>query len=145
MCGTFTEKSEKKSKGDGFMKVSKDKTVVLDVANKLGVLNDVAQLLAKAKIDIQGVICLGFDDTGHIEMLLSDLTEGTSVLNGLIDVEVCHRDVLIASGEDTPGFMADVTKRLLGANVNIEFAMGSARGLVLGVNDLETAEAALLS
>jgi hypothetical protein len=56
-----------------------------------------------------------------------------------------ERDVLVVEVEDRPGTMGDIARRVADAGVNIELAyttFGRVR-LVLGVDDLEKARAAV--
>jgi hypothetical protein len=56
-----------------------------------------------------------------------------------------ERDVLVVDVEDRPGTMGEVARRIGEAGVNIELAytnFGAAR-LVLGVDDLDRARAAM--
>lgn len=56
-----------------------------------------------------------------------------------------ERDVLVVDVEDRPGTMGEVARRIGEAGVNIElvYATFGAVGLVLGVDDLDKARAAL--
>lgn len=56
-----------------------------------------------------------------------------------------ERDVIVVDVEDRPGTMAQVARKLADAGVNIELAYTTFGGvrLVLGVDDFETARAAV--
>ena len=56
-----------------------------------------------------------------------------------------ERDVLVVEVEDRPGTMAAVARKLGDAGVNVELAYTTFGGvkLVLGVDDLEKAQAAV--
>jgi hypothetical protein len=82
---------------------------------------------------------------GEIHILVDDV-EATREALELAGMEVSgERDVLVVEVEDRPGTMAAVARKLGDAGVNVELAYTTFGGvkLVLGVDDLEKAQAAV--
>jgi len=121
----------------------KDLTVILE--DRPGTLGDLGEATGTAGINIEGVCGTTEGDRGVIHVLVADadatraaLTEAGFDVGG-------ERDVLVIDVEDRPGMMGEVARRIGDAGVNIELAyttFGAVR-LVLGVDDVEKARAAL--
>ena len=116
----------------------KDLTVILQ--ERPGTLADMAELLEKEGINIEGICGTKFQGGGFIHILVEDANKARRVLeaNGLkISKE---RDVLIKDIEDRPGTLAKLTRRLANAEVNIEVIyLASKTRVVIGVDKIEKA------
>ncbi len=120
----------------------KDLTVVLD--DKPGTLADLGEATGGANINIEGMCATTSGGKGEIHILVED-PEATREALGGAGIEVSgDRDMLVVEVEDRPGTMAEVTRKLGDAGVNIEVAYTTFGGvrLVLGVDDLDKARAA---
>jgi hypothetical protein len=121
----------------------KDLTVMLD--DKPGMLADLGEATGGANINIEGICATTTGGRGEIHILVEDPEATREALLGA-GIEVrADRDVLVAEVEDRPGTMAEVARKLGDAGVNIEFAYTTFGGvrLVLGVDDLDKARAAI--
>jgi hypothetical protein len=120
----------------------KDLTVVLE--DKPGALADLGEATGGAKVNIEGMCATTGGGKGEIHILVED-AEATQEALEAAGLEVSgDQEVLVVEVEDRPGTMAAVARRLGDAGVNIEFAYTTFGGirLVLGVDDLEKAQAA---
>jgi hypothetical protein len=120
----------------------KDLTVVLE--DKPGALADLGEATGGAKVNIEGMCATTGGGQGEIHILVEDV-EATQEALEAAGLEVSgDQEVLVVEVEDRPGTMATVAHRLGDAGVNIEFAYTTFGGirLVLGVDDLEKAQAA---
>jgi hypothetical protein len=120
----------------------KDLTVVLE--DKPGALADLGEATGGAKVNIEGMCATTGGGQGEIHILVEDV-EATQEALEAAGLEVSgDQEVLVVEVEDRPGTMAAVARRLGDAGVNIEFAYTTFGGirLVLGVDDLEKAQAA---
>jgi hypothetical protein len=120
----------------------KDLTVVLE--DKPGALADLGEATGGAKVNIEGMCATTGGGKGEIHILVED-AEATQEALEAAGLEVsADQEVLVVEVEDRPGTMAAVARRLGDAGVNIEFAYTTFGGirLVLGVDDLEKAQAA---
>jgi len=121
----------------------KDLTVILE--DRPGRLADLGNTTGKAGINIEGVSGSTAEGQGTIHILVEDVAATRTALSEA-GIEVSgERDMLVVDVEDRPGSMGEVARRIGDAGVNIELVyttFGAVR-LVLGVDDLDKARAAL--
>jgi hypothetical protein len=120
----------------------KDLTVILE--DKPGALADLGDATGGASINIEGMCATTSGGKGEIHILVDDAGAARGALEGAGMEVGDDRDVLVVEVEDRPGTMAAVTRKLGDAGVNIEFAYTTFGGVkvVLGVDDLDKAQAA---
>jgi hypothetical protein len=121
----------------------KDLTVILE--DKPGALADLGEATGKANINIEGMCATTAGGKGEIHILVEDAAATRSALEGA-GMEVSDdRDALVVEVQDRPGTMAEVARKLGDNGVNIELAYTTFGGVkvVLGVDDLEKAQAAV--
>jgi hypothetical protein len=119
---------------------------IIDLPNQPGELANVSQALGGKGINIETVGGLGTGDRGAVGLLSNNDAAARSALDeaGLtyrtypcVTVNVPHR----------PGALAEVTRRLADAGVNVEFVAPSGltetATIALGVSDERAARAAL--
>jgi hypothetical protein len=120
----------------------KDLTVTLE--DRPGRLADLGEATGNAGINIEGV-CGAKEGGGAIHVLVEDEAAARAALSDA-GLEVGEeRDVLVIDVEDRPGSMGEVARKIGDAGVNIELVyttFGAVR-LVLGVDDIDRARAAL--
>jgi hypothetical protein len=121
----------------------KDLTVVLE--DKPGMLADLGEATGGANINIEGMCATTAGGRGEVHILVEDPEATREALVGAGIELRTDRDVLVTEVEDRPGTMAEVARKLGAAGVNIEFAYTTFGGvrLVLGVDDLDKARAAI--
>jgi hypothetical protein len=123
--------------------MAKDLTVMLE--DRPGALAELGEATGTAGVNIEGVCAVTEDGRGGIHILVEDVGAARQALQDAgLDVAE-ERDVLVVEVEDRPGTMGDVARRMADAGVNIELAyttFGRVR-LVLGVDDLDKARAAV--
>jgi hypothetical protein len=123
--------------------MAKDLTVILE--DQPGTLADLGEATGRAGINIEGFCGIPVEGRGTIHILVEDAAAARKALEDA-GIEVAdERDVLVAEVEDRPGTMGEVARRLADAGVNIELAYTTFGGVqvVLGVDDLEKARAAV--
>jgi hypothetical protein len=121
-----------------------DLTIILE--DRPGTMADVGEALGKAGVNIQGLCgfpCEG-KGVGHLMVEDGDAAAARSALEA-IGIEVPReRPVLVFEIEDQPGALGEVARRIANAGVNADLVYLAAGGfLVLGVNDIDRARAAL--
>ncbi len=128
------------------MSIEKQLSVFLE--NKPGVL---ARLCASFKEHHINIVALSVSDTvdhAVVRMVVSDPVKALHLLEER-GVLVLETNVLAIKIPDRPGAMATVAEGLSNANVNIEYAYGTAGGgekgsvLIIRVSDLEKAQRVL--
>jgi hypothetical protein len=121
----------------------KDLTVVLE--DRPGALADLGDATGGAGINIEGMCAVTGGGKGEIHVLVDDADRTREALEfGGMEVSG-ERDVLVVEVEDRPGTMASVARKLGDAGVNVELAYTTFGGvkIVLGVDDLDKAQAAV--
>jgi hypothetical protein len=121
----------------------KDLTVILE--DRPGTLGDLGEATGEAGINIEGVCGTTEGGQGVIHVLVADADATRAALTAAGFDVGGERDVLVIDVEDRPGMMGEVARRISEAGVNIELAyttFGAVR-LVLGVDDVDKARAAL--
>jgi hypothetical protein len=121
----------------------KDLTVILE--DRPGALADLGDATGGAGINIEGICAVTGGGKGEIHLLVDDADRTREALEfGGMEV-TGERDVLVVEVEDRPGTMAALTRKLGDAGVNVQLAYTTFGGvkIVLGVDDLEKARAAV--
>ena len=127
------------------MRVERQLTLILE--NRPGVLASVCADLAQSKINIMGIYVENLVDHSAVRVVVSDPDKATHLL-GAAGVLVFENEVLAVSGENRPGTLAAVARRLGAARVNIDYMYASTpeRGkatVFLRVNNVKRAREAL--
>ncbi len=120
----------------------KDLTVVLE--DRPGELAKLGRATGAAGINIEG---MGGDarEGRVLHLLVEDTRAARDALSGA-DVEVLdERDALVVEIENRPGTIGEVAGKLAEAGVNVDFVYVTFDGcrVVIGVGDLQEAQAAL--
>jgi hypothetical protein len=116
--------------------------------NKPGTLARLARALGERGINIEGFMIHEAIDHGIVRMVTSDPKKAAHVLGeaGVLAFEV---EVVLVPLPNRAGALGDLTERLAGAKVNVDYAYGTAgsagkdAALVLRVSDAKKALAAL--
>ena len=119
-----------------------DLTIILE--DRPGTLADLGETLGKAGINIEGGCGVPYGGIGEVHILVEDASAAKGALQGAgIEVKG-ERDVITLSVEDHPGEFGGIARNLANAGVNINlFYLTADKKLVLGVDDMEKAKAAL--
>jgi hypothetical protein len=122
--------------------MEKDLTILLE--DRPGTMADVGEALGKAGVNIKGLCGFPCEGMGMAHILVQDAVAAREALEA-IGIEVRHeRQVLVLDIEDRPGALGEVGRRIANAGVNADLVyLATATRLVLGVDDIEKARAAL--
>ena len=121
---------------------------IVEAANKPGEFARHADAIATRGVNLASVVAIGLGDRGGAAFYARDESGLRSALN---DAGIAFREVsvIFAELEDKPGTVADATRRLGDAGVNIELLVsmgltspGTAR-VAFGVDKMEEARQAL--
>ena len=121
----------------------KDLTVTLE--DRPGTLAGLGEATGAAGINIEGMCLTTGGGRAAVHLLVDDAAAARDAL-GSAGIEVdTESDVLVVDVEDRPGTMGEVARKVADAGVNIALAYSTFGGvkLVLGVDDLEKARAAV--
>jgi hypothetical protein len=90
------------------------------VRDKPGVLGQVLQSLAMEGADLRGICTYNQGDNGVIQLIPHDPGRAEAALR-TAGYPATRKEVVVVEGEDKPGIVADLGRRLGRAGVNIEF------------------------
>ncbi|MBI4536739.1 MAG: amino acid-binding protein [candidate division NC10 bacterium] len=121
--------------------------LVLNLQSKPGVLANVAGILGKAGVNIEGICAVETAGRGKIRLLVSDPAKAEAALKEA-KIRCGHEDAVAVSLENRPGALAEAAGKLARAKVNIKGVYASAiatgpAAVVLTVSNVPKALAAL--
>ena len=102
------------------------------------------EALGEAGVNIDGCCAYPAGTAGQLHLLVEDGAAARSALRAAGYEVVQDRTVIVHELEDVPGSAGAALRRIADAGANLELAyMATATRLVVGVDDLEAARAAL--
>ena len=118
--------------------------LVIDLDNTPGALATVATAISDAGVNIAAATCLGTDNHAELHILVPHAEAAKHSLS-ITGVSVSReRDVVIVDVHDRPGELADVTRRIAKAGVNLDLVyVATGDRVVFGAKDLEGLKAVL--
>src|SRR4051795_6799883 len=119
--------------------------LVIDVDNAPGALSQVADAISDAGVNIAAATCVGPGERAELHILVPRAEAARHSL-AISHVAVTReREVVVVDvEEDRPGVLADLTRRIARAGVNIDLVYVATRNrVVFGAADLSALRAAL--
>ena len=118
--------------------------LVIDVENTPGALAQVATAISDAGVNISAATFVGPGDRAEIHILVPH-AEAVKHALAISHVAVTgERQVVVVDVEDRPGVLADLTRRIAKAGVNLDLVYVATRNrIVFGAEDLAALRAAL--
>ena len=118
--------------------------LVIDVENTPGSLATVAAAISDAGVNIAAATCIGPGDHAELHILVPH-AEAVRHALAISHVAVTReREVVVVEVEDRPGVLADLTRKIAKAGVNLDLVYVATRNrVVFGAPDLEALRAAL--
>ena len=118
--------------------------LVIDIENTPGALAEVAAAISDAGVNIAAATCLGPADRAEMHILVPHAEAARHAL-ALAQVGVTReREVVVVEVEDRPGVLADLTRKIAKAGVNLDLVYVATRNrVVFGAPDLAALRAAL--
>jgi hypothetical protein len=118
--------------------------LVIDIENTPGALARVAAAISDAGVNIAAATCLGPDDRAELHILVPHAGAAKHSL-ALSQLAVSReREVVVVDVEDRPGVLADLTRRIAKAGVDLDLVYVATRNrVVFGAADLQSLKAAL--
>ena len=117
----------------------------IDIENTPGALARVAAAISDAGVNISAATCLGPGDRAELHILVPHAEAAKHALaishNVVVDKE---REVVVVEVEDRPGVLADLTRKIAQAGVDLDLVYVATRDrVVFGASDLDALRAAL--
>ena len=118
--------------------------LTIDIENTPGALAQVAGAISDAGVNIAAATCVGPGDRAELHILVPHAQAARHLL-AISHLAVSReREVVVIDVEDRPGVLADLTRKIARAGVNIDLVYIATRNrLVFGSSDLAALRDAL--
>src|SRR3954470_8648540 len=118
--------------------------LVIDIENTPGALARVAAAISDAGVNIAAATCVGPGDRAELHILVPHAEAARHAL-AISHVAVTgEREVVVVDVEDRPGALADLTRRIAKAGVDLDLVYIATRNrVVFGAEDLDGLKTAL--
>jgi hypothetical protein len=119
--------------------------LVIDIENTPGALAQVAAAISDAGVNIAAATCMGTGERAELHILVPHAEAARHSLAISHGVAVTReREVVVVDVEDRPGVLADLTRRIAKAGVDLDLVYVATRNrVVFGAADLDALRAAL--
>ena len=118
--------------------------LVIDIENTPGALAEVAAAISDAGVNIAAATCIGAGERAELHILVPHPEAARHSL-AISHLAVSReREVVVVDVEDRPGVLADLTRRIAGAGVDLDLVYVATRNrVVFGASDLTALRAAV--
>ncbi len=118
--------------------------LVIDIENTPGALAEVAAAISDAGVNIAAATCIGPGERAELHVLVPH-AEAARHLLAISHVAVTReREVVVVEVDDRPGVLADLSRKIARAGVNLDLVYVATRNrVVFGAADLDALRAAL--
>ena len=118
--------------------------LIIDVDNTPGALAEVAAAISDAGVNIAAATCIGPGDRAELHILVPHAGAARHAL-AISHLAVSReREVVVVDVQDRPGVLADLTRRIAPAGVDLDLVYVATRNrIVFGAADLDALRAAL--
>ncbi|HEY5428794.1 MAG TPA: ACT domain-containing protein [Solirubrobacteraceae bacterium] len=118
--------------------------LVIEIENTPGALADVAAAISDAGVNIAAATCIGSGERAELHILVKHAEAARHSL-GISHLGVSReREVVVVDVEDQPGVLADLTRTIARAGVDLDLVYVATRDrVVFGASDLAGLRAAL--
>jgi hypothetical protein len=119
--------------------------LVIDIDNAPGALAKVATAISDAGVNIAAATCLGTGERAELHILVKHAEAARHALATSHDVTITReRQVVVVEVEDCPGVLADLTRKVSAAGVDLDLVYVATRNrVVFGATDIDGLRAAL--
>jgi hypothetical protein len=118
--------------------------LVIEIENNPGALAEVAAAISDAGVNIAAATCIGTGERAEVHILVKHAEAARHSL-AISHLGVSReREVVVVDVEDRPGVLADLTRRIAKAGVDLNLVYVATRNrVVFGAADLAALRAAL--
>ena len=118
--------------------------LVIDIENATGALAQVATAISDAGVNIAAATCLGPGERAELHILVPHAEAAKHALAISHLAITREREVVVVDVQDRPGVLADLTRKIARAGVNVDLLYVATRNrVVFGSPDLLGLKAAL--
>ena len=105
--------------------------LVIDVENTPGALADVAAAISDAGVNIAAATCIGPGERAELHILVKHGEAAKHALGGISHLAVTReREVVVVDVEDRPGVLADLTRKIAKAGIDLDLVYVATRNRV---------------
>jgi hypothetical protein len=118
--------------------------VVIDIENAPGALAEVAAAISDAGVNIAAATCIGSGERAELHILVPHAEPAKRAL-AISHLGITReREVVVVDVEDRPGVLADLTRKIARAGVNLDLMyVATQNRVVFGAPDLAALKTAL--
>ena len=118
--------------------------LVIDIENTPGALAEVAAAISDAGVNIAAATCIGTGEKAEMHILVKHAEAARHSL-AISHLAVSReREVVVVDIEDRPGVLADLTRKIARAGIDLDLVYVATRNrVVFGAGDLDALRAAL--
>src|SRR5215208_2635414 len=118
--------------------------LVIDIENAPGALAEVAAAISDAGVNIAAATCIGSGEQAELHILVPHAGAAKHSL-GISHLAVSReREVVVVNVEDRPGVLADLTRKIARAGVDLDLVyVATQNRVVFGAADVAALRAAL--
>jgi hypothetical protein len=119
--------------------------LAIDVENVPGALAQVAAAISDAGVNIAAATCIGSGERAELHILVPHAEAARHVLAiSHVAVVTREREVAVVDVEDHPGVLADLTRKVADAGIDLDLVYVATRNrVVFGAADLPALKAVL--
>ncbi len=118
--------------------------LVIDIENTPGSLAKVAAAISDAGVNLASATCLGSDGVAELHILVPHAEAAKHVLAISAVAVTREREVVVVEVKDRPGVLADLTRQIAEAGVDLDLVyVATQNRVVFGSPDLTALRAAL--
>ena len=112
--------------------------LAIEIENKPGALAEVAAAISDAGVNLAAATCIGSGERAELHVLVPHADAARHLLAISHDVAVTReREVVVVDVEDRPGVLADLTRKIARAGINLDLVYVATRNrVVFGAPDL---------
>ena len=118
--------------------------LVIEIENSAGALAKVAAAISDAGVNIAAATCVGAGDQAELHILVkhAEAVRHSLAISHLAVTR--EREVVVVDVEDRPGVLADLTRKIARAGVDLDLVyVATQNRVVFGARDLEGLKTAL--
>jgi hypothetical protein len=118
--------------------------LVIEIENTPGALAEVSAAISDAGVNIAAATCFGSGQAAELHVLVPHAEAAKHALAISHLAVTREREVVVVDVEDRPGVLADLTRKIALAGVNLDLVYVATRNrVVFGAADLPALRAAL--
>jgi hypothetical protein len=118
--------------------------LVFDIENTPGSLARIAAAISDAGVNMAAATCIGSHERAELHILVkhAEAAKHSLAIAGLLASR--ESEVVVVNVEDRPGVLADLTRKVAEAGINLDLVyVATQNRVVFGATDLDALRAAL--